>query len=104
MAEKADTSLSFWAERVFALLVLGAIIFACFWIARPLLGVLAWGALVAIALAPIHRMLARNFGNRPKMAATLLVFVLMALVIFPLSFVPAAIESASLGSPITGRN
>lgn len=97
MAEKADTSLSFWAERVFALLVLGAIIFACFWIARPLLGVLAWGALVAIALAPIHRMLARNFGNRPKMAATLLVFVLMALVIFPLSFVPAAIESAADG-------
>jgi predicted PurR-regulated permease PerM len=97
MAEKADTSLSFWAERVFGLLVLGAIIFACFWIARPLLGVLAWGALVAIALAPIHRMLARNFGNRPKVAATLLVLVLMALVIFPLSFVPAAIESAADG-------
>ena len=53
MAEKADTSLSFWAERVFGLLILGAIIFACFWIARPLLGILAWGALVAIALAPI---------------------------------------------------
>ena len=94
MAEKADTSLSFWAERVFGLLVLGAIIFACFWIARPLLGVLAWGALVAIALAPIHRMLARKLGNRPKVAATLLVLILMALVILPLSFVPAAIESA----------
>jgi predicted PurR-regulated permease PerM len=97
MAEKADTSLSFWAERVFGLLVLGAIIFACLWIARPLLGVVAWGALVAIALAPMHRMLARKFGNRPKMAATLLVLVLMALVIFPLSFVPAAIESAADG-------
>jgi predicted PurR-regulated permease PerM len=79
MTEKADTSLRFWAERIFGLLVLGAIIFACFWIARPLLGVLTWGALVAIALAPMHRMLARNFGNRPKMAATLLVVVLMAL-------------------------
>ena len=53
MAEKADTSLSFWAERVFGLLILGAIIFACFWIARPLFGILAWGALVAIALAPL---------------------------------------------------
>ena len=97
MAEQTDTSLSFWAERVFGLLVLVAIIFFCFWIARPLLGVLAWGALVAIALAPTHRMLARNFGNRPKLAATLLVFVLMALVLFPLSFVPAAIESATDG-------
>ena len=97
MAEKPDTSLSFWAERVVGLLILGGIIFACFWIARPLLGVLAWGALVAIALAPIHRMLARNFGNRPKVAATLLVLVLMALVILPLSFVPGAIESAADG-------
>jgi predicted PurR-regulated permease PerM len=97
MAEKADISLSFWAERVFGLLVLGAIFFTCFWIARPLLGVLAWGALVAIALAPMHRLLASNFGNRPKMAATLLVLVLMVLVIFPLSFVPAAIESAADG-------
>ena len=38
MAEMAETSLSFSAERVFGLLVLGAIIFACFWIARPLCG------------------------------------------------------------------
>jgi predicted PurR-regulated permease PerM len=97
MAEKADTSLSFWAERVFGLLVLGSIIFACLWIARPLLGILAWGALVAIALAPMHRMLARKFGNRPKTAATLLVLVLMALVIVPLSFVPAALDSAAEG-------
>jgi predicted PurR-regulated permease PerM len=42
-------------------------------------------------------MLARNFGNRPKMAATLLVLVLMAIVIFPISFLPAAIESATDG-------
>ena len=89
--------LAFWQSESLGSLVLGAIIFACFWIARPLLGVLAWGALVAIALAPIHRMLARNFGNRSKVAATLLVLVLMAFVIFPLSFVPAAIESAADG-------
>ena len=55
MAEKADTSLSFWAERVFGLLVLGAIIFACFWIARPLTEMVVWGALAAIALVQ-HRL------------------------------------------------
>jgi predicted PurR-regulated permease PerM len=97
MAENTYTSLSFWAERAFGLLVIGAIVFACLWIARPLLGVLAWGALVAIALAPVHRMLTRTLGNRPKIAATLIVLVLIALVLLPLSFVPAAIQSAADG-------
>ncbi len=97
MAEKVDTSLSFWAERAVGLLAIGAIVFACFWIARPLLGVLAWGALIAIALAPLHRVLARAGGNRPKAAATLLVLVLLALIIFPLSFLPASFEGAAKG-------
>jgi predicted PurR-regulated permease PerM len=35
--------------------------------------VLAWGALIAIALAPLHQVLARACGNRPKTAAALLV-------------------------------
>jgi predicted PurR-regulated permease PerM len=92
MPAKVDTSLSFWAERVVGLLAIGAIVFACFWIARPLLGVLAWGAFIAIALDPLHRMLARASGNRPKAAAMLMVLVLLALVIFPLSFLPASFE------------
>jgi predicted PurR-regulated permease PerM len=97
MSAKADASLSFWAERVSGLLVIGVIIFACFWIARPLIWVLAWGALMAIALAPFHRVLARTGGNRPKVAATLIVLVLLALVIFPLSFLPASFERMAGG-------
>lgn len=97
MEKKLDTSLSFWAERIVALLAIGAIVFACFWIAAPLVGVLAWGALIAIALAPLHRVLARAGGNRPKTAATLLVLVLLGLVIFPLSLLPASFESAAEG-------
>ena len=63
MAPKVeDPSLSFWAERAVGLLVIGAILFACFWIAKPLLFVLAWGALIAIALAPLYRALARAGG------------------------------------------
>jgi len=98
MAPKAeDRSLRFWAERAVALLALGAILFACFWIARPLLFVLAWGALIAIALAPLHRALARAAGNRPKSAATLIVLFLLALVIFPLSYLPTSFEGATEG-------
>jgi predicted PurR-regulated permease PerM len=98
MAPKVeDPSLSFWAERAVGLLAIGAILFACFWIARPLLLVLAWGTLIAIALAPLHRALARAGGNRPKAAATVIVLFLLALVIFPLSFLPASFERAAEG-------
>ena len=95
MEKKVDTSLSFWAERIVGLLAIGAIVLACFWIAAPLVGVLAWSALIAIALAPLHRMLARVSGNRPKTVATLMVLLLLGLVIFPLSFLPASFEGAA---------
>src|SRR5262245_25795716 len=97
MAPKENPTLSFLAERAVALLAIGAILFACFWIAKPLLFMLVWGALIAIALAPLHRMLARATGNRPKVAAAMMVLVLLALVIFPLSYLPASFEGATKG-------
>lgn len=97
MTPKQDPTLSFWAERAVALLAIGAILFACFWIAKPLLFVLAWGALIAIALAPLHRTLARVTGNWPKVAATVMVLVLLALVIFPLSYLPGSFEGVTEG-------
>jgi predicted PurR-regulated permease PerM len=90
-----NQSLSFWAERAVALLAIGAILYACLWIAKPLLFVLAWGALIAIALAPLHRTLARVGGNRQKTAATVIVLVLLALVIFPLSYLPGSFKNAT---------
>src|SRR5262245_66228369 len=97
MAPREDLSLSFWAERAVALLAIGLILFACFWIAKPLLFVLAWGALIAIALAPLYWMLARVFGNRPKVAATVMVLVLLALVIFLLSYLLVSFEGVREG-------
>ena len=58
---------------------------------------LAWGALIAIALAPLYRALARAGGNRPKAAATVIVLFLLALVIFPLSYLPASFQGAAEG-------
>ncbi|WP_119270570.1 AI-2E family transporter [Taklimakanibacter deserti] len=94
MSADAPASLSFWAERTVGLLAIGIIVFGCFWIARPLLGVIVWGALIAITLAPLHRMIARALGNRPKWAAALLVLVLLALLVVPLSLLPGSIERA----------
>lgn len=91
----ANASLSSWAERAVGLLAIAVIVFACFWIARPLLGVLVWGALIAITLAPLHRRLSGVGGGRPKTAAALVVLILLALIVFPLSFLPGSIERAA---------
>jgi predicted PurR-regulated permease PerM len=94
MSAPTDTSLGFWAERVVGLVVIASIIVACFWIAGPLLGVIVWGALIAIGLAPLHRKLAHAVGNRPKLAATLMVLALLALVVVPLSVLPGSFQQA----------
>lgn len=95
MSVTTERSLSFWADRIVGLIVVGAIIFACFWIAAPLLGVLAWGALIAIALAPLHWRLTSTTGDRPKVAATLIVLVLWVIVIIPLSYLPGSFDRAT---------
>lgn len=95
MSTGIDESLGFWAERVVGLLVLGVIVLACFWIAWPLMGVLAWGALIAVALYPLCRRLASAIGNRPKTAAALIVLILLILVIIPLSYLPGSFDQAA---------
>lgn len=90
-----NRSLEFWAERIVGLLLVAGIILACFWIARPLLSVIVWGALIAVAFAPLHRVLASAGGGRPKSAASLIVIALLTLVIIPLSFLPSSFERAA---------
>lgn len=95
MSTGVDETLGFWAERVVGLLVIGVIILACFWIAWPLMGVLAWGALIAIALYPLCRRLGSAIGDRPKTAAALIVLILLILMIVPLSYLPGSFEQAT---------
>jgi predicted PurR-regulated permease PerM len=78
-------------------LAIAIIVFACLWIARPLLGVLVSGALIASPWHPLHRVMAGMLGNRPKGAAALLVLVLLALLVVPLFFLPSSIERAASG-------
>ncbi|MFZ5677526.1 MAG: AI-2E family transporter [Pseudomonadota bacterium] len=93
----ANASLSLWAERAVGLLAIAIIVIACFWITLPLLGVLVWGALIAISLSPLHRMLADAGGDRPKAVAALIVIVLLTVIVFPLSFLPGSVERAVEG-------
>src|SRR5262245_34080008 len=97
MSMDEEKSLGFWAERLVGLLIIGAIILACFVIAWPLIGVLAWGGLIAVALYPLQRRLAAAIGDRTKMAAVIIALVLLVLVIVPLSYLPGSFNRAADG-------
>lgn len=92
MPADAPIPLSLWAERTVGLLMIAVIAFACLWIALPLLGVLVWGALIAITLAPTHRIVTRTIGNRPKLAAAVLILMLLTILVVPLFYLPGSIE------------
>ncbi|WP_203425243.1 AI-2E family transporter [Sinorhizobium sp. BG8] len=95
MTTGVEKPLGVWAERVVGLLLIGLIILACFWIAWPLMGVLAWGALIAVALFPLSRRLASMIGERTKTASLLIALILLVLVIVPLSYLPGSFNRAT---------
>ncbi len=95
MRTGVDQSLGFWAERIVGLLIIGAIILACFWIAWPLIGVVAWGGLIAVALSPLHSRLTSVIAGRAKIAAIIMIFILLVVVIIPLSYLPASFSQAN---------
>ncbi len=66
--------------QIGALLVL---IVWCFQILSPFISVVLWGMLIAVALYPVHFLLAAKFGGRAKLSATLFVFLGLAILLVP---------------------
>lgn len=66
--------------QIGALLVL---IVWCFQIIAPFISVILWGMLIAVALYPVHSLLAAKFGGREKLSATVFVFLGLAILLVP---------------------
>lgn len=65
------------------LAMLAALIFWCFVLVRPFVPILAWGVVLAVALYPVFAWLSDHLGQRPKLAAGIITFVAVAIVIGP---------------------
>ena len=63
--------------------LLAALIFWCFVLVRPFIGILAWSVVLAVALYPLHAWLSDHLGQRPKLSASLVAVVAAAVVIVP---------------------
>jgi len=59
------------------------LIILCFRIVSPFISVVLWGMLIAVALYPVHSMLAARLGGREKLSATLFVLLGLAILLVP---------------------
>ncbi|MGL6070345.1 AI-2E family transporter [Craterilacuibacter sp.] len=70
------------AIRITAVLLLLA---ACLKVVQPFLGALIWAAIISIAVWPHYNWLSRRMGGRDKLAAVLIVTLLMLAIAAPIS-------------------
>lgn len=55
----------------------------CFRLLYPFSGVIIWGMILAIALAPIYDSLNRKMGDKPKWAATIIILIGLIVIMLP---------------------
>lgn len=80
------------------LFLLVAVSVAFAWILWPLYGAVFWGSILAILFAPIHRRIAAKLGSRRNVAATLSLFLVLVVVIVPVTLIAGSLvqEGANL--------
>lgn len=61
--------------------LLALVIYFTYLIAKPFIGIVVWGIIIAVALSPLITLLEKQFGNRKKVIAGFTVAVIAALLI-----------------------
>src|SRR3954463_3258550 len=68
---------------------LGLLAFLLYWsfiLVRPFVPILAWSAVLAVALYPAFDWLSSHLGGRPKLAATIITALCLAIIIGPVAW------------------
>ena len=55
----------------------------CIKIVYPFIGIVAWAAIIAIAIYPLHRKLAGVLGKREKLSAVIIVLIGLSILLIP---------------------
>jgi predicted PurR-regulated permease PerM len=69
-----------------AVLFMGILIAACFWILRPFLTALVWATMIVITTWPFMLSLQKMLGGKRALAVTVMTLVLLLVFIIPLTF------------------
>jgi predicted PurR-regulated permease PerM len=97
MTDQATITSHQLEERVFVFLVI-AVSLAFIWILRPFLGAVLWSVILAIMFQPLYQRLCRAWRHRRTAAAIGTVFVILVLVILPLTLLTMLLVQEGLGT------
>jgi predicted PurR-regulated permease PerM len=59
------------------------LVYWCFTIIAPFIGMVMWALIIAVALYPLHQSLTAKLGNRQKLSATIFVLIGLAILVLP---------------------
>lgn len=90
----------------FFLLLLAFVSVAFVWLLLPFYGAVFWGTILAIIFAPLNRKLLAKFNGRDNLAALASLFIILLLVILPLTLITGALvqEGAVIYQQIKSGN
>ena len=76
----SDNSVYDTTIRLFILLLITV---WCLLIMYPFVNILLWSMILAMAMFPMHKKLSAKMGGKPKLASSIIVFTILAIVILP---------------------
>lgn len=77
------------------------LVYWCFTIIAPFIGMVMWALIIAVALYPLHQSLSAKMGNRQKLSATIFVLIALTILVLP-TFLLAESSITGLKTLATG--
>ena len=74
--------------------LLAGLVYWSYLLVQPFIAILLWGAILAVALYPVHQQLARWLGGRPVVSAIIVTLLSLAVVIGPASWLAFGLVEA----------
>ena len=70
-------------DTTIRLFILILIVAWCLMILYPFVSIILWSLILAMAMNPLHSLLAKKMGGRPKLASFIIIFSILAIIILP---------------------
>ncbi len=70
-------------DTTIRLFILILIVAWCLMIMLPFVSIILWSMILALAMFPLHSMLAKKMGGRPKLASFIIIFSILVIIFLP---------------------
>lgn len=99
MSDSETSAKAEFSERALDALRLGAILLVVYWcyrIVAPFIPLMLWGAIVAVAIYPMHLKQAKSLGDRKKLSATLMTLLALLILTTPVILLTKSLVTSSM--------